>query len=187
MQPSWRIPEETEKSFRKALDHASRRNVGELHSMLEGLSKEQLEGAAGLCGLASAYTAIDVTERKWPTDAQVRRMAQGITEGENRDKQYGVTEKNLYLWLSQCALGFKNYADVFDDIFEDPREFLAAPFFFTTNLLIRFKPKGSSVSDFLNLIEDSYEKALLLDLNVLPALMIRARMPQSEQARDANA
>lgn len=187
MQQSWKIPEETEKSFRKALDHASTRNVSELHSLLEGLAKEQLEGAAGLCGLASAYTAIDVTERKWPSDAQVRRMAQGVTEGANRDEQYGVTEQNLYLWLSQCALGFKNYADVFDGIFTDPGEFLAAPFFFTTNLIIRFKPKGTSVGDFLNLIEGSYEKALLLDLNLLPALMVRARMPQPGQGGGADA
>lgn len=36
------------------------------------------------------------------------------------------------------------------------------------------------------MIEDAYEKAWLLDLNLLPALMVRARMPQPEQAIDAN-
>lgn len=182
MQPTWRIPEEIEKPFRTALTHATTRNIDELHSLLDSLSKEQLEGSVGLCGLASAYTAIDVTERKWPTDAQVRRMAQGITEGKNPDKQHGVTEQNLYLWLSQCALGSGNYADVFDSIFEDPHQYMAAPFFFTTNLLIRFKPKDKSETEFLSLIEAAYEGAWQLDLNLLPALMVRARMPQAGQA-----
>lgn len=178
MRPSWKLPPETEEPFRDALDHAVKRRVSDLHAMLQELSQEQLEGAAGLCGLVSAYTAIDVAKRNWPSDAQIRRMAQGITEGENRDKQYGVTEQNLYLWLSQCALGFKDYADVFDAIFEDPREFLAAPFFFTANLLAGFVPQGKTIWEFLEQIESAYETALLLDLNLLPALMVRARMPQ---------
>jgi hypothetical protein len=36
-------------------------------------------------------------------------------------------------------------------------------------------------------IEDAYEKAWLLDLNLLPALMIRARVQQKQQAPDATA
>jgi hypothetical protein len=181
MKPSWRIPEETEKPFRKALDHASARRVSELHDMLFRLPEERLAEAVGLCGFVSAYTAIDVVERRWPTDAGLRRIAERITEGENRDEQFGVTEQNLYLWLSQCALGFKAYAEVFGDVFDDPHEFLAAPFFFTINLLARFHPKETSVSDFLNLIETAYEGAWTLDLNLLPALMVRARVPQPEQ------
>lgn len=187
MNPSWRISEEIEKPFREALNHASKRRVSELHDLLTRLTDEQVAGAIGLCGLMSAYTAINVVERRWPTDAGLRRMAERITDGENRDEQFGVTERNMYLWLSQCALGFKAYADVFDDLFHDPYEFLAAPFFFTVNLLIRFRPKEISFGGFLNMIEDAYEGAWLLDLNLLPALMVRAQMPQPEQAPDANA
>jgi hypothetical protein len=184
MHPSWRIPEETEKPFRKALDHASRHEVSEMHSMLEQLTQEQLEGAAGLCGLVSAYTVINAVSRRWPTDTGLRHMAKLITEGENRYEQYGVTEQNIYLWVSQCALGFKSYAEIFGDVFDDGYEFMAAPFFFTFNLLAWFHPKDTSVGDFLNLIETAYETASLLDLNLLPALMVRARMPQPEQAPD---
>jgi hypothetical protein len=178
MHPSWRIPEELEKPFRKALDHASQRRVSELHSMLGQLTEEQLDTAVGLCGLVSAYTIINTVSRRWPTDAGLRHAARRITEGDNRDEQYGVTEQNVYLWLSQCALGFKAYAEIFGDVFDDPYELMAAPFFFTINLLARFHPKETSPSDFLNLIETAYETASLLDLNLLPALMVRARMPQ---------
>ena len=184
MHPSWRIPEEIEKSFRTALDHASKRRVSELHSMLEQLTEEQLDGAVGLCGLVSAYTVINTISRRWPTDAGLRHMAKRMTEGENRDEQCGVTEQNVYLWVSQCVFGFKPYAEIFDGVFDDPYEFMAAPFFFTINLLAWFRPEGTSVSDFLNLVETAYERAWLLDLNLLPALMVRARMPQPEQAPD---
>lgn len=178
MNSSWSIPEETEKPFRKALDHASQRNIDELHSTLEQLTKEQLESAVGLCGLISAYVAINAVKRRWPTDGGLRHMAMRAVEGENQDERYGVTEQNLYLWLSKCALGFNAYAEAFDGVFDDPRELMIAPFFFTINLLARFHPEDVSVTDFLNQIEAAYEGAWLLDLNVLPALMVRARMPQ---------
>ena len=187
MHPSWRIPEKSEETFREALNQASMRRVSELHSMLERLPEEQLAGIVGLCGLVSAYTAIDVVGRRWPTDAGLRQMAQGIAEGENSDEQFGVTEQNVYLWLSQCALGFRAYAEVFGDLFDDPYKFLAAPFFFTINVLARFRPKETPIGDFLNVIEDAYEKAWLLDLNLLPALMVRARIPQPQQAPDTSA
>jgi hypothetical protein len=184
MYPSWRIPEELEKAFRDALNHASKRRVSELHSMLEQFTPEQLGITIGLCGLVSAYTVINAVDRRWPTDAGLRHTAKIITEGENRDEQCGVTEQNVYLWLSECTFGFKAYVEIFDGVFDDPHEFAAAPFFFTINLIAWFRPKGTSVSDFLNLVETAYERAWLLDLNLLPALMVRARMPQPEQASD---
>ena len=181
MQTTWRIPQETEKPFRAALDHASMRRVSELHSMLERLPEDQLAGAVGLCGLATAYTAIDVVERMWPTDAQLRRIAERTVAGENPDEQFGVTEQNVYLWLSQVAFGLRAYSEVFGDLFDDPYKFLAAPFFFTINLLARSIPKGTTVGDFLNLIENAYEGAGVLDLNLLPALMVRARLEKKAQ------
>jgi len=181
MNQSWRIPAEVEKSFRDALGHASKRRLSELHGLLEELPEGQLVGAAGLCGLASAYTAIDVVERRWPTDDGLRRIAAKTVEGNNPDEQFGVTEENLYLWLAQCALGFNAYSEVFKDRFTDKHTFLAAPFFFTINVLATFSPKSKSVWEFLDSIENAYEAASLLDLNLLPALMVRARMPQPNQ------
>ena len=187
MHPSWRIPAEVEKPFRDALDHAAKRRVSELHDMLFRLPEEHLAAAVGLCGFVTAYTAIDVVERRWPTDAGLRRMAEKMVEGGNRDEQFGVTEQNVYLWASQCALGFKPYAEVFGDRFNDPYKFLAAPFFLTVNVLATFVPEGQTIWEFLELIEDAYEKAWLLDLNLLPALMVRARIPQPQQAPDTSA
>lgn len=182
MNPSWRLSEEIEKPFRKALDHASKRRISELHGLLAEMTDEQIAGAIGLCGFATAYVAIDVVERRWPTDAGLRRMAENLMKGGNPDERFGVTAENVYRFTSQCALGFKPYADVFGNIFGSPDELLTAPFFITVNVLAAYVPKGQTIWEFLEQIESAYEGAWLLDLNVLPALMVRARMPQPEQA-----
>lgn len=181
MNPSWKLPAELEKPFRQALDHAAKRRVGELHDLLTGLSDEQIAGAVGLCGFVAAYIASDVVERRWPTDSGVRRMAQKTVQGENPDQQYGVTEDSVYRFLSRCALGFEPYADVFEDLSGDPRKYLAAPFFITVNFLATFSPKDKNIWEFLDQIESAYEAAWIADINILPALMVRSRMPQPGQ------
>lgn len=186
MATGWRIPQETEKLFRQALDHAAKRRGSELRSLVEQLPEDQLAAAVGLCAIVTAYTAIDVAERKWPTDVQLQEMAKGTVEGGTSSEEFGVTQRNVHLWLSRCALGFDAYAKVFGDVFGDPVKFLTAPFFLTVNLLATFTPKGQTIWEFLNQIETAYEGAWLLDLNLLPALMVRARMPQPQQAADAS-
>jgi hypothetical protein len=185
MNDSRRFPKEFEEPFRDALDHAAKRRTAELRVLRERLTAQQVEATVGLCGLAAAYTAINAVGRKWPTDSGLRLMAKKTVEDGNRDEQSGVTEQNMYLFLSECALGFKPFAKVFAGVFEDPDEFFAAPFFLTINLLATFLPEGQTVWEFLDVIEDAYEKAWLLDLNLLPALMVRARMPQPEQTPNA--
>lgn len=180
MNQSWRIPEETEKPFRAALDHASKGRADDLRGLLDQLTEEQLSGALGLCAPIAAYAAIDVVSRRWPTDDGLRLMARKVAEG-NHDEQFGVTEQNVYLFLSQCALGFKPFAEVFGDSLGDSRSSLTVPFFLAVDVLATFRPKGKSIWEFLEQIENAYEAAWLMDLNVLPALMVRARMPQPEQ------
>jgi hypothetical protein len=187
MQPNWRIPAGVEEPFREALGHAFKHRISDLRSTLGQMSEEELEGGVGLCGLVSAYTVIDTVNRTWPTDTAVRHIAQKIAEAESRDAQYGVTEQNLYLWLSKCALGFDAYAEHFDSVFEDAREFLAAPYLFTGHLLARFHPNDETAAEFLNQIERAYEGAGLLDRNLLPALMVQERMAQALRSKQAAA
>ncbi|MBO0804390.1 MAG: hypothetical protein J2P25_15110 [Nocardiopsaceae bacterium] len=186
MNDSWRFPSKFEEPFRDALDHAAKRRTGELRALRERMTSQQIDAAVSLCGLVVAYTAINTVSRRWPTDSGLRLMAKKTVEGGNRDEQSGVTEQNMYLFLSQCALGFKPFAEVFSDVFNDPDEFFAAPFYLTINLLATFLPKDKTIWEFLDVIEDAYEKAWVADLNLLPALMVRARMPQPEGASDGS-
>jgi hypothetical protein len=113
-------------------------------------------------------------------------MAKETVKGGTSSEEFGVTQRNMHLWLSRCALGFNAYAEVFAEVFEDPARFLTVPFFLTVNLLATFVPKGRTIWEFVDQIEAEYEGAWLLDLNLLPALMVRSRMPQPEQTPGAS-
>lgn len=119
------------------------------------------------------------------------RAADGAAEGGTSSfAEFGVTEENVYLFISRCALGSTPYEDVFADIFPDPTEFFAALFFITVKVLATFTPKGKDMGEFLDLMEAALEGAWLLDLNLLPALMFRARLPRealTPKANEANA
>lgn len=185
MNVGWRLPKKFEVPFRDALGHAAKRRIPELHALLNGLSEEQADVAINMCAFVAAYTAIDVVERRWPTDVGLHRMAQKVAQAEV-DEPYGVTEQNAYLFLSRCAIGFEPYGTVFEGVIQDPAILAVAPFFFAVDMLAAFVPQGQTIWEFLDVIEDAYEKAWLLDLNLLPALMVRARMPQPEQAPNTN-
>jgi len=187
MNIDWQLPRNFEQPFREALDHASKRHIAELRALLGRMTEQQIDVAVNLCSFVAAYTAIDVVSRKWPTDDGLRFMAEKTVQGVEADAPFGVTEQNVYLFLSRCALGFESFPDVFSDVFATPDELLAAPFFLTVDLLATFAPKEKTIWEFLDAIEDAYEKAWLLDLDLLPALMVRARMPQQQQAPDASA
>jgi hypothetical protein len=184
MNPSWRISEEIEKPFRHALGHAGKQRVSELHDVLAQLTDEQMAGAISLCSFVTAYVAINAVSGRWPTDHGLHVLAQKTVEGGTSFAELGVTEQNVYIFTSQCALGFVPYGEAFNGVFDDPHEFLSAPFFITVSVLATFAPKGQTIWEYLNLIETAYEGAWLLDRNLLPALMVRSRMPQPEQAPD---
>lgn len=179
--PPWKLSEEIEKPFRHALDRAAKGKPDEVRELLHGMTDEQIAGCLTMSGWVAAYTAINAVSRRWPTDHGLHVLAQKVVEGGNRDEAQGVTEENVYKYVSEVALQCKSYADVFDGVFEDPGESLSAPLFIAVNVLTTFLPKDKTIWEFLDQIETAYEAAYLVDLNVLPALMVRARMPQPEQ------
>lgn len=180
MNANWILPRKFEEPFREALGHAGKRRTTELRSLLGRMEEQQLDVAANMCSFVAAYTAINVVSGRWPTDSGLRLMAEKTVQGFEADAQFGVTEQNVYLFLSRCALGFEPFPDVFGDVFTTPEEMVAAPFFLTIDLLATFAPKEQTLWEFLDVIEDAYEKAWLLDLNLLPALMVRSRMPKPD-------
>lgn len=175
------IPLKYEKSFRDALNHAGHKRVEELRALLGGMSDHEVAAAVQLCGLTAAYTAINVVSRRWPTDEGLRLIGEKTEESAGSDRWPGVTTQNVYLFLSRCALGFEDFTEVLGSAFKDADDLLMAPFFVTVQVLGTFGPKEKSIGEFLDMVEDAYEKAWQLDLNLLPALMVRARIPQPGQ------
>jgi len=146
------------------------------------MTDEQVAAGIQLCAFVAAYAAIDVVSRRWPTDEGVRQMAEGTARAAADDVWPGVTAQNVYLFLSRCALGFEDLAEVLGSEFKGTDDLLMSPFFLTINFVATYGPREQSIGDFLDVIEDAYERAWQLDLNLLPALMVRARMPQPKQA-----
>lgn len=181
----WRLPEEIEKPFRHALATAGKGNAVEVRELLHQMTDEQIAACIRMSGWATAYAAISAVSRRWPTDHGLRVLAQKVVEGGNRDEAHGVTEANVYKYVSEVALQCKPYEDVFEGVFEDPGDLLIAPLFFAVNVLATFHPEDKTIWEFLDQIETAFEAAYLVDLNVLPALMVRARMPQPEQTPGA--
>jgi len=61
------------------------------------------------CLFASAYIAIDVSER-WPTEADLREIAKSAAESATG---LDITEQEIFEYLSRVALGSEQLDDIF--------------------------------------------------------------------------
>ena len=166
------IDPKIEQPARKLLGHAIRRELDDLAAQAQAEGTEALMGAIPLCLLASAYIAIDVSDR-WPTDADLRKIAANASKSAT---ELDISEQEIYEYLSRVALGPEKLDDVFSV------EALATiSLYATANLLLTFAPRGKHWWEYLDQIWDAAETAERTSLTVLPALMLRARRQSASQ------
>ena len=159
------IDQKAEQQTRKLLGHAIRHELDDLAALVRDEGSEALIGSIPLCLLASAYIAIDVSDR-WPTDADLREIAKNAAESVTR---LDITQQEIYEYLSRVALGSEKLDDVFSI------EGLAlVPLYATANLLLTFCPEEKEWWEYLDQIWDAADTAERTSLTVLPALMLRA-------------
>jgi hypothetical protein len=173
--PMDRLDPKVERIFRKALGHAARAEMTELAHLIHAedeVSNEQLAACLGLCAWVTAYTAIDVCGGRWPNTASVRRMAEGSATVGEIVKRTGLTPEDAYEYASRVALGF----EALEEVFPDPDKVSTVPFLVASNILATYGPREQHWWEFLNVIEDAFERAWVTDLHVLPALMVLSRM-----------
>jgi hypothetical protein len=164
------IDPKIEQPMRKMLGQAMRHEFEDMAALVQAQGDEVLQGSIPLFLIASAYIAIDVSDR-WPTDADLREIAKDAAESAT---QLDITEQEIYDYLSRVALGSEKLNDVFSV------EALAkVPLFATANLLITFRPKDKHWWEYLDQIWAAAEAAERTSLTVLPALMLRARKESS--------
>lgn len=175
-----RIAPEAEKPFRKALGHAARGELEEMEKLLAGISEEQVAEGLSLCVLVAGYTAIDVCGREWPNDANLHRIAKGTTTGSNAQK-VGLQERDVYDFVTRASLRFEPV----NSVFPEPERMVMLPFLITAHLLVSFGPREKEWWEFLDSIEESFEAADAVDLDLLPALMLRSRRAASTGTPDA--
>ena len=162
------IDPRTEEPTRDMLGHAIRGEMQELSALIHSVGDERYRRVLGLCVIAAAYVAVDVAGR-WPTDADVREIARLVSQSGT---EIPLDEADVYDYLSEAALGFKPLPQAMGD------DMAAAtlPLFVTGTLLFAYRPEGKKWWDYLDQIWSAYEKAEALDVSVLPALQVRARM-----------
>lgn len=176
------IDPKVEKPFRAALGHALRGELSEMNHLLEELSVDQGGAALGLCILVTGYVAIDVCGRRWPGNASVRSIAEHVANTGRIVKEIGLKTQQVYDFISRVALG----GEPLEDVFPDADEGAKLPFIVAAHTLGTYHPREIEWWEFLDAIEYALEKAWATDLNVLPALMLRARMPARPITADAS-
>ena len=159
------IDPKIEQPTRKMLGHAIRHELDDLAALVQAEGSEALISSIPLCLLASAYIAIDVSDR-WPTDADLREIAKNAAESVTR---LDITEQEIYEYLSRVALGSEKLDDVFSI-----EGLGSVPLYATANLLLTFCPDDKEWWEYLDQIWDAVGTAERTSLTVLPALMLRA-------------
>jgi hypothetical protein len=166
------IDPKTEQSTRQMLGHAIRHELDDLAAFVQSTGNDALLGSIPLCLFASAYIAIDVSDR-WPTDADLREIAKHAAQAVTR---LDITEQEIYAYLARVALG----EDKLDDVFS-VEGLATVPLFATANLLLTFCPREKEWWEYLDQIWDSAEAADRISLALLPALILRAHKDPAGQ------
>jgi hypothetical protein len=164
------IDPDIEKPFRQALGHAARAEPEAMATLLENLSAPQVSGGIALCTFTTAFAAMDVVGRQWPDEANLRHIAAGTVKGTNA-RRLGLTEQEVYDFIARVAFGL----EPIDRVFPEHDRMITLPYYITAHLLVSYGPSEQHWWEFLDRAEAAYEVAQSVDLDVLPALMLRAR------------
>lgn len=165
-----RLSRGLEKPFRDALGHAVRNEFGQMRDVLMRLPDEGVVACLSLCLSVAAYVAIDACGRQWPDEDNLRRLGEATTKSDNA-RAFGLRAEDSYAYVKRAALRGEQLAVVFPAI-EDA---VTLSFVITGRLLVSFGPAELHWWEYLNKIEDALEVAAAADLDLLPALMLRAR------------
>lgn len=171
------IDPKVEEPTRKMLGYAIRGETQDLSALILSVGTQRYRRVIALCLLAAAYVAADASGR-WPTDADMREIARLVHE---RGIAVKLDQEDVYDYLSGAVLGFKSLPKALGS------DVAAAilPVLVTASMLFTFRPDGQKWWDYLDQIWSAYEKAETVDVSVLPALQVRAKMLKAAGARPA--
>jgi hypothetical protein len=92
--------------------HAIRGEFDQFGDVVEAIGEQSFLEAGSLCLRIAGYVAIDACAWQWPTDADVREIAQAISALDN---EFDLTEQDAHDYLSRAVLRFEPFLDVFPD------------------------------------------------------------------------
>jgi hypothetical protein len=174
-----RISADVEKSFRDALGHALRNEHEQMREGLLRLNDEQIVSCLGLCAFVSGYVAINACGRQWPDEDNLRRIAEATTTSDNA-RAFGLKAADSYAYVKRVALRGEHLVTVFPSA----KDAATLSFVITGHLLVSFRSADEHWWEYLNKIEEALEAAIVTDMDLLPALMLRARRLSSPAGPD---
>ena len=165
-----RIPPGFEKPFRKAVGHAIRDEIPDMAGVLLDLDDKQAAFCLAMCSHVTGYVAVDVSDRDWPNETDIRDIAGAATRWPEGGT-FQLREEDSYAYVKRVALGF----EPLDEVFPGPDDSGTLPFVITGRLLVSFCPPDIKWWEYLNRIEDVIEFTEQADLDLLPGLILRSR------------
>lgn len=162
------IDPKVEEPTRDMLGHAIRGELEDLGAMVHAVGNETYTKVVGLCLLAAAYIAVDVSGH-WPTNTDARQIAENVARQETR---LDLDADEVYDYLSKSALGFRPLPEALGS--DVPSATL--PVLITGSMLFTFRPEGQQWWDYLDQIWSAYETSDKMPASALPALQVVARM-----------
>jgi hypothetical protein len=118
------------------LGHAIRGELAELAAAIRAGGSERRRQVLGLLLVTAPYIAVDVSGR-WPTDADLRKIARAVAEHENSTP---LTEVEVHEYVSGAALGFRPPAGALGD----DTAAAVGPALITGGMLFIFRPRAAS-------------------------------------------
>lgn len=158
------IDPKTDDMLREITEHAIRNQVDDIAKVIVEAGEKAYGQAAGLVVQASAYIAIDASER-WPNDADLKEVARIASESR---AGLPVTADEIHAYLSRVVFGPEEITAVF----ADGQKAALVPLFTLASQLVAFKqPQGKGWNDWLDVIESAIEAADQVRATDLPAMV----------------
>lgn len=172
-----KIDPKIESATRSMLSHAGRAELDEVSGIIERLGDlDRFRECVELCVRITGYIAIDVSGPEWPTDAALRRLAEGAVKVEDK---YDLDVGDVFNFLRKAALEFRPV----DEVFPSSNEAAILPIVITSSLLLSYAPRGKDVGEYLDEIEESLVAAASVEPSVLPGMILHAHRVQANKAK----
>jgi hypothetical protein len=124
-----------EEPTRDLLKHVVRGEYQEIAKLIEAIGEQRFAERLSLCLRVAGYIAINISGHRWPTDTELRRIAQLTAE---TDLGFDLAEADTYDYLARAALGFEPLLEALPD----KEKAASVPLLATASLLVAYRTDG---------------------------------------------
>jgi hypothetical protein len=169
-----RINAKVEKALRTAMGHVAHAEPDQIEPDLGVLDDDERLEAIALSMAVACYVVIDVCRNRWPSDASLRQVAEGLATTGTTARELQLDAGEIYTYLAGTVFGGRHLEDVILG------EATRLPVIVAERATVVYSPKEMDWWVYLDQIEAALEAASALDATVVPAVVMRAYLPAPE-------